>query len=767
MSLRLPSQNKFKPVARPGIRKPGGPGPRPAVVAQKSAPHNVAPDNVAPAPDTTPQAGPSRPVLPSLSRPAAHKPRTPNTAAPPTPSAARQESSSVPPKPASAPAPPVIASPLSPAPSTRPEASKLSLLEAAASAPSGSRPSPSSATRKTPNTPRFPRAPSVASRARAPSVPRSRASATPQPPSSIREPSLPPTPKTAGFPPTLSAAMQSSAPGGFPPTLASASEEPVTQQQIDHAQLAAAAVASIQSDMAPPSTEIRRRPPRRRKAPAGQAAKGKKANQTLLVDDEGPDDGVASLAGSKRGASVMDEEDDAASVADSQISSRAGSVAPRLQRAKKARGPRVATISLQAIQPDEMVGSEVTDMTTMGDLATILAGEGRVTERAIKIDEFRRGQEAQKREEHLKRIEQVHQRNQIKRRKVRSANNMDRARRREELRNNGGNELDVSQDELDSEEEFEIVPERLTPPASSPEPDRPEEEREEGEEGSDAEEVAFDNDAVPNNREPDMFDGDEGLVGTPEPESEPAAEDPNGDDALAALRAAGFTVNDDEPGSPRSDIDEWEHEAVDLDEYRMRTQEQRRRDIERREDEDEVVEVDDETRFVNSATFGKNKRTQRWTKMETELFYQVLGETGENYTLMKAYFPGRDVRSLKLKGSRENKVNFDKMTQAIMSRKPIDKEYLAKAVGYDPHRAFDKEKALFEEIEADKARLKKLDSEQPMDGEIVGEGGEQEDDDQEGLDRISEGDEGEKLEEAEDEDGTEGDDEEYQQYDFV
>ncbi|TYJ54139.1 hypothetical protein B9479_005237 [Cryptococcus floricola] len=763
MSLRLPSQNKFKPVARPGIRKPGAPGARPGVIAQKSAPNVGASTS-----NTTPRAGPQKPVPASPSNSATQKPPTPKSAIPLTPSAETQESPTVPPGVADAPTPPVTAFALPAASAGRSEVPKLSLLEAAASTPSGSRPSPSSATRKTPNTPRFPRAPSVAPRARAPSVVRSRVSATPQPSSDIREPSLPPTPRTSGFPPTLSAAMQSSAPGGFPPTLASATEEPVTQQQIDHAQLAAAAVASIQSDMPPPSTEIRRRPPRRRKAPTGQAARGKKANQSLIVDDEGPDDDAASLAGSKRGASVMDEDDDGASVADSQISSRAGSVAPRSKRAKKARGPRVATISLQAIQPDEMVGSEVTDLTTMGDLATILAGEGRVTERAIKIDEFRRGQEAQKREDHHKRIEEMYQRNQIKRRKVRSANNRDRTRRREEIRNQGGNELDVSPDEMDSEEEFDVVPERLTPPASSPEPDRPEEGgQEEGEEGSDAEEVAFDNHAIPKEREPDMFDGDEGLVGTPEPEVEPVTEDADDDDALAALRAAGFTVNDEEPGSPRSDADEWDHDAVDLDEYRMRTQEQRRRDIERREDEDEVVEVDDETRFVNSATFGKNKRTQRWTKMETELFYQVLGETGENYTLMKAYFPGRDVRSLKLKGSRENKVNFDKMTQAIMSRKPIDKEYLAKAVGYDPHRAFDKEMALFEEIEADKARLKKLDSEQPIEGDIVGEGEEQEDGDQAGLDGISEGDEGEKLDENEDEQVEEGNEEDYQQYKFV
>jgi transcription factor TFIIIB component B'' len=53
-----------------------------------------------------------------------------------------------------------------------------------------------------------------------------------------------------------------------------------------------------------------------------------------------------------------------------------------------------------------------------------------------------------------------------------------------------------------------------------------------------------------------------------------------------------------------------------------------------------------------------------------ELINQVLGEVGENYTMMKAFFPGRSVAQIKKKGLREN-ANPEKVTAAINARRPI------------------------------------------------------------------------------------------------
>lgn len=452
----------------------------------------------------------------------------------------------------------------------------------------------------------------------------------------------------------------------------------------------------------------------------------------------------------------MLDDDDETSLAGSVSSSRAGSLAPgRAKRAKTSRGPRVATIALTDVEPEEMVGSPVTEEMTMGDLATVLVSEGRVSSRAIKIDEFRRAEMLKKKEVAQKRAEETWKRNQIKRRKVRAAQNKDRAKRREEIRKQGGDEKDVSPDEMDSDEEFEVAPERLTPPRSSSEEagERAaagfgQGDEEDGAVDSDVQDVAVDN--GPLDEEDQAFEnmfGDNARPNSLAPEDNAViANEEEEDAATAALRAAGFTVTDD-PVSPRSNDDGWGGpggaEEFDVADYRLALQEKRLREFREREEEDgDVVEVDDETRFVNSATYGKNRKSQRWSKMETELFYEILGETGENYTLMKAYFPGRDIRSLRLKGARENKVNPEKMTAAIMARKPLDKDYLAKSAGYDASRSWDKEEALFEEAKADVERLRKLDSEQPL-GKDVEDLDEQsgdmmEADDDDGLQRIEE-----------------------------
>ncbi|KIR40562.1 transcription factor TFIIIB component b'' [Cryptococcus deuterogattii 99/473] len=506
------------------------------------------------------------------------------------------------------------------------------------------------------------------------------------------------------------------------------------------------------------------------------------------------DDDAGTQAGSKRGVAVVLDLDDKVSAPPRSVpSSRAGSLAPagggRIKRAKKSNGPRVATIALADVEPEEMVGSPVTEQTTMGDLATVLVSEGRVSSRAIKIDEFRRAEMLQKKQDAQKRAEEMWRRNQIKRRKVRAAQNKERARRREQLRKQGagGTELDdVSPDEMDSEEEFQVAPDRLTPPRSSSEeahhhPVAADFLHQDDEEQVDQADEMFEN-MFDNNARPD----------SPGPQDVNAAalqeDDEQDDEAMAALRAAGFIITDD-PTSHRPDDDDdnnnpWDDlngggggmgEAFDVADYRLALQERRLREFrEREQDDGDVVEVDDETRFVNSATYGKNRKSQRWSKMETELFYEILGETGENYTLMKAYFPGRDIRSLRLKGARENKVNPEKMTAAIMARKPLDKDYLAKSAGYDASRSWDKEEALFEEAKANVERLRKLDSEQPLGKDVSHQDQDQDvdephregdlmrlDDDEKGLQRIEEVDVDVEEEEKSDDENDEYEHDEY------
>ncbi|WVQ99454.1 hypothetical protein IAU59_006589 [Kwoniella sp. CBS 9459] len=695
-----------------------------------------------------------------------------------------------------------------PAPRPSAPAQKLSLLDAARNHSSNA-PSPGSIRRGTPSlsarsmrapsmTPTPGRAPSVTPQPqRAPSItpqpqrapsasphPQRAPSASPRPqsqrpPSSDahtrREPSSTPQPPapSSSFPPSLGI---STAPSfGFPPSLGTTTAagpsraSSVTPAPPDTAAMAAALVSSITGPQVPaqPPRKGKRRITKGRAQPAKgsvpddsmlqqQASRPSRPRKTPGSVRAGTEDGATSEEEEGSQNESGDQEDDAGDgELDENGKRKSGtgngtkrasrpSKRVRLQRPKP---PTVARISLQEMEPDEMVGDKVDEVViTMGDLATTLAAQGKVSQRAIKIDEFKRNELLQKRAASRLRAEHNWRRNQIKRRKVRATKNRDRARRRERLGQLGMDEGAVSPDEEDSDEEYEPEPERLTP-ESTPEPDHGRmnsqaPERAEGEEDDDDVETVqgredWEMDFEAENREGEA--GEEGdFLGGAGSGDEHGAAEAEEDEDMAALRAAGFLVTEDQENGQNGfgegeDGDDGEYgdddepwlrgDEPDIEGYRQALEQRRRRVIEDHDrDDQEIVEVDDETRFINSASFSNKTRPQRWTTVDTELFYQVLEETGENYTLMKAYFPGRTVKQLKLKGLRENRSNSEKMTAAIMARKPLDKDYLTKAAGYDSTRAWDREEALFEEARADADKLRRLDSLRPGEGDGDGEG---------------------------------------------
>jgi hypothetical protein len=108
--------------------------------------------------------------------------------------------------------------------------------------------------------------------------------------------------------------------------------------------------------------------------------------------------------------------------------------------------------------------------------------------------------------------------------------------------------------------------------------------------------------------------------------------------------------------------------------------------------EREVIEEEQTGKMPNSRSYAKKVNNERWSAEETEFFYQVslvvcclattkltlqvLGETGENYTMMSFYFPGRTQRQLKNKGRKENAAHPDRVNEAIRARRPIGELYL-------------------------------------------------------------------------------------------
>ncbi|KAJ2959644.1 hypothetical protein NQZ79_g4961 [Umbelopsis isabellina] len=102
----------------------------------------------------------------------------------------------------------------------------------------------------------------------------------------------------------------------------------------------------------------------------------------------------------------------------------------------------------------------------------------------------------------------------------------------------------------------------------------------------------------------------------------------------------------------------------------------------------EIVEETSMSKMVNSQTYGKKSRSQRWTDDETKQFYNALSQWGTDFEMIARLFPHRNRRQVKLKFSREERVNPDKVTEYIIRKnKPIDLDHYKSITG----RNFDDE----------------------------------------------------------------------------
>lgn len=95
-----------------------------------------------------------------------------------------------------------------------------------------------------------------------------------------------------------------------------------------------------------------------------------------------------------------------------------------------------------------------------------------------------------------------------------------------------------------------------------------------------------------------------------------------------------------------------------------------------------VVESDN-TKFVNSGSYGKRFRGSRWSAEETESFYDALSQYGENYELIAYVLPGRDRKSCKNKFKAEDKKNPARINYCLRNSIPVDMETLSRMTGKD------------------------------------------------------------------------------------
>ncbi|KAK6506825.1 Transcription factor TFIIIB component B [Arthrobotrys musiformis] len=86
----------------------------------------------------------------------------------------------------------------------------------------------------------------------------------------------------------------------------------------------------------------------------------------------------------------------------------------------------------------------------------------------------------------------------------------------------------------------------------------------------------------------------------------------------------------------------------------------------------ETIEESNLTRRVNSATWSKREKTERWDDEETERFYQALGMFGTDFEMMSKMFMGRSRRMLKNKFVVEERRNPRLITAALKRKVPVD-----------------------------------------------------------------------------------------------
>ncbi|KAL7276938.1 hypothetical protein RUND412_000030 [Rhizina undulata] len=122
------------------------------------------------------------------------------------------------------------------------------------------------------------------------------------------------------------------------------------------------------------------------------------------------------------------------------------------------------------------------------------------------------------------------------------------------------------------------------------------------------------------------------------------------------------------------------------------------------EDAFELVEENHNTRLVNSGTWGKREKVEKWDADATERFYTSLSMFGTDFELISRMYPGRSRRQLKNKYNLEERKHPERITAALRNRIPVDlKEYseIASTEFPDPQDFADELQQLREAHEAE------------------------------------------------------------------
>jgi transcription factor TFIIIB component B'' len=84
----------------------------------------------------------------------------------------------------------------------------------------------------------------------------------------------------------------------------------------------------------------------------------------------------------------------------------------------------------------------------------------------------------------------------------------------------------------------------------------------------------------------------------------------------------------------------------------------------------DFTRVEESGTKLNSATYANYTKAEKWTKEDTEFFFQALRQFGTDFSLIQRLFPGRSRRQIKKKYLVEDKINPGRVEAAIRNLNP-------------------------------------------------------------------------------------------------
>jgi len=91
---------------------------------------------------------------------------------------------------------------------------------------------------------------------------------------------------------------------------------------------------------------------------------------------------------------------------------------------------------------------------------------------------------------------------------------------------------------------------------------------------------------------------------------------------------------------------------------------------------DQLTVVNESGRLLNSHSFVKSIGNNRWSRKDTDLFYEALSMCGTDFGMIALLFKGREREHVKGKYKVEERANPTRVAAALRNRKPFDRQWL-------------------------------------------------------------------------------------------